>query len=380
MPPTLNRTLDSLATPTTAGVNPQRSVDPNAYQQFSLSLLDLMKRRQSLGTAPFVRQSLNAQEEQANRISQTPQNLIGASPQLQSGVRSASAAALSPTISGAQQGAQTFSEQLSSFGNLVNLANQIGQQQQASQEREQDRAFNQVMALVSTYGGQAFQGADEQTLKNLEKSAGLPTGFLTRVQALTPLSQQITPLQQEQLDLQRQQLAQQQSQFESGQQISPFQQAQIDIDKQRLQQQQQQFAESQRQFNVQEKRLSEQTPDILGNAQTGYFTMKDGVLTPLRQKLPGGPYIESGSGRKVEYTDEINPNSFYIAFGSGNNVEGASLLGQAEGRTDLIEVSPGASLFDPKTNQRVFTAPTAKSQDTGGGGSFDITGSDWEIQ
>lgn len=213
MPRNLDSIIDPIAqggiSPTGAGTTP-----PNAYQQFNTQLLGLLKQQQTLGTAPFVRQSLDAQGAQADRISaMTPSNLIGANPSLQSGVRSASSAALNPTIQGAQNSAQTFSEQMAGFGNLLNFARGIGSEYQQAQERAQDRAFQQVFAMIDTYGGQAFQGIDEKEMSQLEKTAGLPTGFLARLAKMKTTQQQ---------------------QFDTSQQITPYQQAQLDLEKERL--------------------------------------------------------------------------------------------------------------------------------------------------
>lgn len=231
------RSLDMLGntsppTPTGGG-----GIAPNAYQQFNTALLGLMKEHQSLGTKPFVQQSLNAQEAQANRVSaQTPDSLIGAAPTVQSGVRSASAAAINPTIQGAENSAQTFGEQLNSFGNLINFARQINQDYSQAQERAQERAFNQIMSMIQNYGGGAFKGLAEEELKGLEKTAGLPTGFLKRAAGMKTLSEQITPYQQATLDLDKQQFKEGQRQFDEGRKTSPYQEAAL--------------AEEKRQFDV----------------------------------------------------------------------------------------------------------------------------------
>lgn len=205
--------FDQIAQP---GLSTGAAPSTNVYQNFNTKLLGLLKQQQQLGTAPFVRQSLDAQGAQASRISaMTPQSLIGASPELQSGVRNASAAAMNPTISGANQSAQTFSEQLAGFGNLLSFARGIGSEYQQAQERAQDRAFQQVFAMIDTYGGQAFQGLDEKEMSNLEKTAGLPTGFLKRLTSMKTTQQQ---------------------QFDQSQQITPYQQAQLDLQKQQMNQ------------------------------------------------------------------------------------------------------------------------------------------------
>ena len=129
----------------------------SASSAFGEALLKLLKRHQSLGTRPFAEQMFNAQQEQANRTSaQTPQSLIGASPGLQSGVRSASAEALNPTISGAQQGAQTFSEQINSVGSAIEQARLFGKEVEEAKLKEQERAAKIVELAIQ----QGSEGLD----------------------------------------------------------------------------------------------------------------------------------------------------------------------------------------------------------------------------
>src|SRR5204863_8405499 len=81
----------------------------DAGTAFNTAITNLIKRYQQQGTGRFAQQGFNAQDLQNQRISAAPSSdLVGASPGLQAGVRDSSAAALSPTISGASSGAQTF--------------------------------------------------------------------------------------------------------------------------------------------------------------------------------------------------------------------------------------------------------------------------------
>lgn len=194
MPPSA-RTLDSLTTPSTTGVSPSGSVSPDAYQQFNSGLIDMLKQSQSLGTAGFANQGFNAQSEQASRISApTQQNLIGAAPSLQNSVRQASASAVNPTIQGAQQSGQTFGEQLGSFGNLLQYARQINSDYESQLQQAKDSAFNKIMSTVQTYGASAFKGLNEDEINNLEKTAGLPSGFLSRMQSTLAEQNQNKPV------------------------------------------------------------------------------------------------------------------------------------------------------------------------------------------
>lgn len=298
MPRDLTSLLGGVS-PTGAG-----TTAPNAYQQFNTELLGMLKSSQQLGTAPFVRQSLDAQGVQANRISaMTPQSLIGAAPSVQAAARSASAQAVNPTIQGAQQSAATFSEQLNSFGNLINFARQINSEAQASQERAQDRAFAQIMSVIDQYGGAALQGLDEKAVSDLEKTAGLPSGFLNRVASMKTIQQQ---------------------QFEAQQTppITPYQQATLNQNQQQLAQNQQQFQAQQNQpltlgagqtvYNPATNQpvytapsQSSQNPDILGSADTGYYTYKDGSLVPV--PIQGQPSTPQAGGQGTAPNVNLEP-------------------------------------------------------------------------
>ena len=287
--------LNSIANPqTTQGVSPQ------AYQQFNTSILGLLQKSQQLGTAGFQKQGLDAQAAQAGRISaQTPQSLIGAAPGVQSAARSASAMAMNPTIEGAARSGATFSEQLGNFGNILNFARSIGSEYQQAQERAQDRAFQQIMSQIDSFGGEAFKGLDDKELSQLEKTAGLPTGFLKRASSLKTLSQQ--------------QLAQNQT-------ISPYQQASLDLQKDELSQNQRQF-----------------------EAESGY-TYDGKSLKEIPKKLKGGPYIESGSGRQVDNSDQIDPNKSYHEMTTGRVVKGSELLSSVS--SSSLTVSAGGQEFE----------------------------------
>lgn len=135
-------------------------------------------------------------------------------------------------------------------------------------------------------------------------------------------------VQQRQLDLQAQgmnsdqayrqaQLEMQRQELNMGDQISPYQKAQIDLEKQQL-------AEQQRQFNEQQKNKA---PDLIGDEKSGYYTYKDGALSPVKKKLPNTVW-ELGSGRQVQDTSEIDPNLTYIDGKTGQQVKGSKLLGQ----------------------------------------------------
>ena len=162
-------TFNSMQTNTALGGSPQ---SPSA--EFGLKLMDLLKRHQTMGTRPFQEQGLNAQQEQVNRVMQTtPTDLVGSSPNVQSGVRNASVGAVSPTIQGAQQSTQTFSEQLRGFGDALSQAQGIGQWLQEQEQSAQTEARNLIFQLPG-----AVKRLPDQEKRILEQKAGLQKGFI----------------------------------------------------------------------------------------------------------------------------------------------------------------------------------------------------------
>lgn len=159
--------------------NVAQSVPPS--QAFNLSLMNLLKQYQQLGTAPLQNAQLNASDLQQQRIQQTPQELIGAAPSVQSGVRNAAAEALSPTITGLGQQQKTFTEQLKSFGDVLNTAKSIGDQMVAAENKSRDDARSLIKDSFTLFGGAAFDNATPDEVKQMEKMAGLPTGYIEGV-------------------------------------------------------------------------------------------------------------------------------------------------------------------------------------------------------
>ena len=147
---------------------------------FGQKLTELLKSYQTMGTAPFVNQQLNAQDAQAGRVmAETPQDLIGAAPSVQAGVRNAYAGALDPTIRGAQQGQQTFSEQIRSFGSAIDVARGFMQDLQTQERQKQTDAQKLIQESLTLLGGSAFEGADPKEVQQLEKLAGYNTGYIS---------------------------------------------------------------------------------------------------------------------------------------------------------------------------------------------------------
>ena len=156
---------------------------PDQSQLFGLALMGLLKQYQKLGGKSFVEQGFAARETQLGRVSaQTSPDLLGASPGMQAGVRSASAEALQPTISGARSAQQTFGEQIQSFGDVLSQARGIMAAHEASQARLRDDTRN----TINTYIREGGSGALEVLLReqpDIFKLAGMDT---KTVSALIP--------------------------------------------------------------------------------------------------------------------------------------------------------------------------------------------------
>ena len=117
------------------------------------SILDLLRQYQKYGRQTEIQ----GQQEQASRLFQTtPQELIGASPQLQAGVRSASVGAVQPTIGGARSLVEEAKNLLTEF----------------QQTEEKNRSVAQE--LVSTAISSGATGLEELLRVNPEifKKAG----------------------------------------------------------------------------------------------------------------------------------------------------------------------------------------------------------------
>jgi hypothetical protein len=138
----------------TPGITLSRgTATPSAPQAGNLgsAIRDLMARHQQLGTRAFAEQGLNAEAEQYRRLgAPTSPDLVGASPGTQSSVRGASVSALQPTISGAAEGQQTFSEQIAGFKNIVDEFNQ-------GQERLKSQARADLEFIIETGGADGLE-------------------------------------------------------------------------------------------------------------------------------------------------------------------------------------------------------------------------------
>lgn len=155
-----------------------QSVPNQPYQQFGLALMNLLQRSQKLGTKPFVEQGLNAQQEQVKRTFNTPKELIGAAPGVQSGVRNAAVNALNPIVQGAENSARTFSEQISGFNTGINTARGILSDYQSQQDKARDDARNAIKDALTIGGADSLKGLNHEELLALEKAAGYPKNYL----------------------------------------------------------------------------------------------------------------------------------------------------------------------------------------------------------
>lgn len=156
--------------------------DSTPATKFSLALMDLLKRYQTLGTAPMQQQGFNAQSQQNQAIlNQTSPDLIGAAPGVQAGVRSGQAGVYDPTIQGAQQAGQTFSEQLRGFGSAVDAARAFAKDLEGREATKRTEA-GQIIEFALK-GGSAGLEALIQAQPDIFKQAGMDA---KTIQALLP--------------------------------------------------------------------------------------------------------------------------------------------------------------------------------------------------
>lgn len=135
---------------------------------FNAKLMEMMKRHQGLGTKPFMEQGLNAQQEQVKRLSFSDPNMIGASPQQQAAARDATVQAVQPTVQGANQGMQTFGEQINSFGGALDTTRQMIADIETIQARKRDELRQSILdsaELGGSAGLEALRKANPQAFK-----------------------------------------------------------------------------------------------------------------------------------------------------------------------------------------------------------------------
>jgi len=155
-----------------AQTNQPAQTQPQGVEAFNVAIQGLLKQYQGLGTKPFVQQSLNAQQAQNQRVQQTDPGLIGAAPGLQNSVRSAAAGAVEPTIQAADSSAQTFREQLNSFGDVIQQARQFSQDYEAKQAASKQEARQTLLLAVQLGGADGLDSIKKEN-PNIFKIAGL---------------------------------------------------------------------------------------------------------------------------------------------------------------------------------------------------------------
>jgi murein DD-endopeptidase MepM/ murein hydrolase activator NlpD len=148
------------------------------YQDFGVRLMGLLQKQQQLGTSKFVNAQIGAQQEQVNRT--MAENTSGAPYSNQATERNAAVNAVQPTVTGAGNLGKTFGEQITGVGNAINNARSFMQEMQAAEEKKQADAFNLVMNSFDKIGAGAFADLDPKEIATLEKTAGLPTGFIDK--------------------------------------------------------------------------------------------------------------------------------------------------------------------------------------------------------
>ena len=126
-------------------------------QKFNSALYQLLQQQQQLGTRPFQEQAIAGQEEQVRRTQAGPGNLAGASPSMQAGARQASVSAVQPTISAAQQGQQTFGEQIKSLGSVLESTRSYLADEEKRQQNVKENMRNQILDAAKIGGSQGLQ-------------------------------------------------------------------------------------------------------------------------------------------------------------------------------------------------------------------------------
>lgn len=170
----LNVSNNSVQTP------PSSSTQVNTPDQFNTAVMGLLTKYQKMGTAGFQRQGMDASQLQADRIAApTSGNMVGASPTMQNSVRGNAAQAVQPTIDSANNSAQTFGEQLNSFGNATKSAQSYMQTYQQGQQQAKSDAQGIIHDAIA--GGSTALAALIQSQPDIVKLAGYTPDTLTGV-------------------------------------------------------------------------------------------------------------------------------------------------------------------------------------------------------
>lgn len=149
--------------------NVAESVPPS--MQFGLAVTSLLRKYQQLGRQQAQNQLALTQTERSNRVSNTPQSLIGASPELQESARAVHTGALAPTFAGVQEAEQGFSQNINEIAGIVTQVQQVMQahEQQRHQQRQE---LLQSLSLAAQAGSPALEGL-RKTNPEVFKAAGI---------------------------------------------------------------------------------------------------------------------------------------------------------------------------------------------------------------
>lgn len=340
-----NRNVNLANTPPLNLTNTSSFNSPNptagaGADQFNTAIMGLLKQYQGLGTKPFVDQGLNAQQEQANRIMATPPaNLAGAAPTLQNSVRTNSAQAVQPIVQSANNSAQTFGEQLNSFGNAVQSAQSFMQNYQQNQQQLKSNAINTINAVISQGGSQGLQSLiDSQP--DIFKVAGLDSNtYLNGV--LPHLTAQEKAAQDK---------AAQATQFS----LSPGQT---------------QFDSSGKQIASVAPNASSAAPKIIGSASTGYYQVNsDGTTSPITtggvQNSSAFPTVALQPGQSGAQVSQLQTALGIPVTGTYDAATTAAVLSLQQKLG--IDYSSGPGYFGPKTMVAVQGQKVGGSTSTGG--------------
>lgn len=112
-----------------------------------------------------------AQQEQVNRIFQTPSSLIGAAPGVQAGVRGAAVQAMEPTIGGAQTLVSSANQAITNVQNYLKTIEE-------NKNKQRDDARAAIKDALTLGGADSLNNLNPEDIIALEKQAGYPKGYI----------------------------------------------------------------------------------------------------------------------------------------------------------------------------------------------------------
>jgi hypothetical protein len=93
-------------------------------------------------------------------------------------VRTNSANAVDPTIKSASDSAQTFGEQLKSFGGAVDNVRTLLKDYEDTQNKTRDDARAVIKDALTLGGSEALRDLSPEEITKIEKTAGYPSGYI----------------------------------------------------------------------------------------------------------------------------------------------------------------------------------------------------------